>query len=128
MRYIGSMVRMRPWHGYAAAVVAAVACTLAGLAMRPRFDIVNVAMVYVLAVLLVAWRFSRGPTVLTSILSVLAFVILFVPPEGVITVHDAQYLLTFAIMLAVGLVVAELRASVRRQVQAHAELELAAET
>jgi two-component system sensor histidine kinase KdpD len=122
------MFAIAPWHGYACAVLATAACTLAGFAMRPRFDIVNIAMVYVLAVLLVAWRFPRGPTVLTSVLSVLAFDILFVPPEGVITVHDLQYLLTFAIMLAVGLVVAELRASVRRQVQAHAELELAAET
>src|SRR5512144_1434707 len=117
MRYIGSMVRMRPWHGYAAAVVAAVACTLAGLAMRPRFDIVNIAMVYVLAVLLVAWRFPRGPTVLASLLSVLAFDVIFVPPEGAFTVHDVQYLLTFAIMLAVGLVVSGLREAARRQEQ-----------
>jgi two-component system sensor histidine kinase KdpD len=122
------MFRWQPWHGYAGALVATALATLAGYAMRPRFDIVNIAMVYVLAVLLVAWRFPRGPIVVTAVLAVLAFDVLFVPPEGVITVHDLQYLLTFAIMLGAGLVVAGLRASVRRQEQAAAELALAAET
>ena len=122
------MFRSQPWHGYAGALVATALATLAGYAMRPRFDIVNIAMVYVLAVLLVAWRFPRGPIVLASVLAVLAFDFMFVPPEGGFSVHDLQYLLTFAIMLGAGLVVAALRASVRRQEQAAAELLLAAET
>ena len=48
------------WTGYAWAVGAAVAATLAGLAMRGRFDLVNIAMVYLLAVVLVALYQSRG--------------------------------------------------------------------
>jgi two-component system sensor histidine kinase KdpD len=122
------MFRSKPWHGYAGALAATALATLAGYALRPRFDIVNIAMVYVLAVLLVAWRFPRGPIVLASVLAVLAFDFVFVPPEGGFSVHDLQYLLTFAIMLGAGLVVAGLRASVRRQEQAAAELALAAET
>ena len=31
--------------------------------MRPRFDLVNVAMVYLLAVVIIALRFSRGPAI-----------------------------------------------------------------
>src|SRR5678815_554770 len=41
---------MRPgsaWQGYAWSVAAASVCTLAGLAMRGRFDLANIAMVYV---------------------------------------------------------------------------------
>jgi len=76
--------------------------------MRTRFDLVNIAMVYVLAVVVVALRFPRGPAVVTAVLSVLAFDYEFVPPSGTFTVDDVQYLLTFAIMLAVALVVSRL--------------------
>src|SRR6185369_3274031 len=105
----------RSWTGYAWAVVATLACTAAGYAMRPRFDLVNVAMVYLLAVVVVALRFSRGAAIATASLSVLAFDFLFVPPEGAFTVNDAQYLLTFAIMIAVALVIAGLTERLRAE-------------
>jgi two-component system, OmpR family, sensor histidine kinase KdpD len=116
------------WTGYAWALAAAAACTAAGLAMRSRFDLVNIAMVYLLAVVIVALRYSRGPAVLTSVVSVAAFDFLFVPPQGTFTVEDVQYLLTFAIMLAVGLIISSLTESVRAQARAQAKLEAAAET
>ncbi len=116
------------WQGYAWSVAATAACTLAGLAMRSRFDIVNIAMVYVLAVVVVALRFPRGPAFTTAMLSVLAFDYAFVPPSGTFTVDDVQYLLTFAIMLAVALVVSRLVESVKTRAAAQAALELEAET
>ncbi len=122
------MPRTRAWIGYASAVGATVACTLAGLAMRPRFDVVNIAMVYVLAVVLIAFRFSRGPATVASVLAVATFDFVFVPPQGAFSVDDLQYVLTFAIVLAVGIVISGLRASVRREEKARADLELEAET
>src|SRR3954470_16019497 len=95
--------------GYAWALAAVAACTAAGMAMRGRFDLVNVAMVYLLAVVMIAWRHSRGPAILTTVLGVAAFDFLFVPPQGAFSVEDAKYLLTFAIMLAVGLLISALR-------------------
>lgn len=114
--------------GYGAALLAAAAGTLAGWAMRPRFDIVNIAMVYLLAVVIVSLRFSRGAAIVTSILCVAAFDYLFVPPRGTFTVEDIQYLLTFAIMLAVALVISHLVDSVRRQAARQASLTVDAET
>lgn len=96
--------------------------------MRPRFDLVNVAMVYLLAVVIIALRFSRGPAITASVLCVVAFDVLFVPPQGMLTVDDVQYLLTFAIMLAVALIISRLVESVRRQAAAQAALEIEAET
>ena len=61
------------WTGYAWAAGATGVCTLAGWAMHPRFDLVNIAMVYLLAVVIVALRFSRGPAIATSVLCVAAF-------------------------------------------------------
>jgi two-component system sensor histidine kinase KdpD len=114
--------------GYAWAVAATAACTLAGFAMRARFDLVNIAMVYMLAVVVIALRFARGPAVATAVLSVAAFDYLFVPPRGTFTVDDVQYLLTFAIMLAVALVISRLVQSVRTRAAAQAALEVEAET
>lgn len=116
------------WIGYAWAAASALTCTIAGLAMAARFDPVNIAMVYLLGVVLIALYFSRGPAIAASVLSVAAFDVLFVPPRGTFTVDDVQYLLTFAIMLAVGLIVSRLVDSVRRRARAQAALEIEAET
>jgi two-component system sensor histidine kinase KdpD len=122
------MLRGASWIGYAAALAATAACTLAGMALRPRFDVVNVAMVYLGGVVLVAHRFTRGPAVAASVLGVAAFDLFFVPPEGTFSVDDVQYLLTFAIMLAVALLISGLVESVRRQESARAHLALEAES
>jgi len=120
--------RPRPWIGYACAAGAAAACTLAGVAMRPRFDPVNIAMLYVLAVVVVALRFARGPAIAAAALSVLAFDFAFVPPVGTFSVEDAQYLFTFAIMLAVALAISRLTEDVRVRARAQARLAVEAET
>jgi two-component system sensor histidine kinase KdpD len=122
------MNRKHPWIGYACAAGAAILCTLIGLAMAPRFDVVNIAMVYLLAVVVIALSFSRGAAALSAVLCVGAFDFMFVPPEGTFTVHDAQYLLTFAIMLAVALIISGLIERGRRQTEARAALALEAET
>lgn len=121
------MKAKRDGAGYAWAVGSTFSCTLAGLAMQPRFDLVNIAMVYLLAVVYVALRHSRGAAIVTAVLSVGAFDFLFVPPQGVFTVDDAQYLLTFAIMMAVALVISSLTESVRCQAREQAALAVEAQ-
>ena len=122
------MAWTRPWIGYAWASAAALACTAAGFAMTPRFDPVNVAMVYLLAVVVIALRYSLGAAVFTSLVSVGLFDYCFVPPQGAFSVDDAQYLLTFAIMVAVAVVISGLTRNVREQARAQAALEVEAET
>ena len=116
------------WTGYAWAAGVVVACTLAGILMTPRLALVNIAMVYLLGVVWIALRHSRGAAIFGSIASIAAFDFLFVPPQGTFTVDDAQYVLTFAIMLAVALVVSGLVDGIRREAHAKAGLEVEAET
>lgn len=116
------------WLGYAWGAAATAFATLAGLAMSPRFELANIAMLYLLAVVLIALRFGRGPVVAASILGVAAFNFFFIPPRGTFTVEDPQYLLTFAMMLAVGLVISGLVESVRARTRAQADLAVQAET
>jgi two-component system sensor histidine kinase KdpD len=61
--------------------------------------------------------------VATSVVAVAAFDFFFVPPQLTFAVSDVQYLITFAIMLAVALLISNLTASVRLQanVAAHRE-------
>ncbi len=105
----------RRWPGYAWGVMATAVWTALGALISPQFELVNIAMVYLLAVVLVAVRFGRGPAIATSFLAVAAFDFFFVPPLLTFAVSDAQYLITFAIMLTVALIISNLTASVRLQ-------------
>jgi len=103
------------WPGYAVGLAAVALCTAIGTLMSPQFELVNIAMVYLLAVVLVAVRFGRGPAIAASVLAVAAFDFFFVPPLLTFAVSDVQYLITFAIMLTVALIISSLTASVRLQ-------------
>ncbi len=91
------------------------ACTAISFAMFGHFELVNLAMVYLLGVVIAGLRFGRGPSVLTSVANVIVFDFCFVPPRFSLAVSDAQYLITFGVMLTVALVIANLTASVRQQ-------------
>jgi two-component system sensor histidine kinase KdpD len=95
--------------------VACIGVTLIALPLAPLFDRSNIVAVYILTVVLVAVRFGRGPAALAAILSVGAFDYFFVPPRFSFAVSDVQYLLTFFIMLAVGLITGQLTAGLRFQ-------------
>jgi len=114
--------------GYAWAAGATVAATLVALGLDAYFHVVNVALVYLLAVVLVALRWPRGPVITVAVLNVAAFNYFFVPPRGTFHVDDPQYLLTFAMMLGVGLIVSGLTERVRARARAQAALEIEAET
>lgn len=86
-----------------------------GLWVHRELEPTNLVMVYLLAVVLTAAFLGRGPAILASFLSVLAFDVLFVPPKFSITVYDAQYLVTFAGLLIVGLVISELTSRIREK-------------
>jgi two-component system sensor histidine kinase KdpD len=103
------------WPGYAAAVAIAGAATALAWLLFGRFSQTNLVMVYLLGVLVTAYRFGRGPAVVASLLSVALFDFLFVQPYYSFAVSDTEYLLTFAVMLLVGLVISGLTASIRLQ-------------
>ena len=104
-----------PWQSYVkgAAICAAAAAIAAPL--HAVFDLANIVMLFLLAVVLVAVRYGRGPAVMASFLGVAAFDFLYVPPRYSFAVSDVQYLMTFAIMLGVGLIIGQLTASFRHQ-------------
>jgi two-component system, OmpR family, sensor histidine kinase KdpD len=91
--------------------------TAIGLVLRSRLQITDVAMLFLLAVVVVAYRHHRGPALLACVLSIVAFDFGFVPPYYTLDVHDAAYFLTFGVMLVVALVMTQLTTHIRGQAE-----------
>jgi len=79
------------------------------------FSEANLVMVYLLGVASVAARFGVRPAVIASVLAVALFDVLFTRPYYDVSVHDTQYVVTFGIMLAIGLLISTLTSRIRRQ-------------
>lgn len=94
--------------GYLMGFAVVLVCTLTAWSMLRRFELSNLIMVYLLGVVVVAMRYGRGPSVLAAVLGVAAFDFFFVPPVFTFAVSDTQYLVTFAVMLVVGLIISNL--------------------
>jgi len=103
------------WRGYAWVVLVCAGATALAVSLRGTLAEANLVLIYLLTVVLATVRFGRGPGVLVSVLAVLGFDVYLVKPYHSLTVADPQYLLTFAFMLAVSLIVSHLTANLRRQ-------------
>lgn len=79
------------------------------------FDLVNVALLYLLPVLFGATRWGIGPGFYAAFMGVLAFDFFFVPPVQSFTVADLRYVLSFAVFLVVALSTASLSLRLKRQ-------------
>src|SRR5690348_11244267 len=108
----------RALRGYAGALALSVIATLAAFSMHGVLALSNIVMLLLLAVIGVAVAFGRGPAVVAAFINVLAFDFFFVPPRFTLAVTDAQDLITFVVMLIVGLVVGQLTARLRYQARA----------
>src|ERR1700729_2615619 len=100
---------------YVWAAITCLGVTVLSVPLAPHFENSNIVAVFILAVVLVGVRLGRGPAALAAVLSVVSFDFFFVPPRLSFAVSDVQYLLTFFIMLAVGLITGQLTAGLRFQ-------------
>jgi two-component system sensor histidine kinase KdpD len=104
------------WADYGwAAVVLACSTLAAWVADVGGLAEANVVMMFFAGVAFVAARFGRGPAIATSIASVLVFDFVFVPPQFTFAVSDTEYLITFAVMLGIGLAISELTSRLKAQ-------------
>jgi two-component system sensor histidine kinase KdpD len=110
--------RAKPrWHGYLYAAFTCIGITLAATPLHHYLELANIVKLFLLGVMFIAYRFGRGPAALAALLNVAAFDFFFVPPRLTFAIADAQYLLTFAVLLIVGLVTGHLTAGLRYQLQ-----------
>jgi two-component system, OmpR family, sensor histidine kinase KdpD len=100
---------------YLAAMFLVATTTVVGLAVRVTYPVPDVEVLFLLAVVIAAIRFGRGPSLTAAFLGVGCYDFFFVPPYLTFDVSDARYLLTFAMLFAVSFLVSEVTTRLRRQ-------------
>jgi two-component system sensor histidine kinase KdpD len=110
-----SDVQTPRWRGYLSGVLIAASCTALAAVMSIWFAPTNLAMVYLLGVVLAATRLGRNAAVATSVVGTLAFDFFFIPPIYSFAISDTQYLITAIVLLTVGLVISSLASGLRLQ-------------
>ncbi len=115
--------RTSDWRYYLMALLVVAVCTLIARLIYHHLEPANLIMVYLVGTVIVAARVGRGPSILASILSVALFDFFFVQPHLTFAVRDSEYLVTFAVMLMVSLVISTLTTRIKLQAEAARERE-----
>ena len=110
-----SDVRTLRWRGYLSGVLIAAGCTALAAVMSIWFAPTNLAMVYLLGVVLAATQLGRNAAVATSVIGTLSLDFFFIPPIYSFAISDTQYLITAIVLLIVGLVISSLASGLRLQ-------------
>jgi two-component system sensor histidine kinase KdpD len=105
------------WTGLAWATLTVGLATGIGWLARRWFDfqLADLAMLYVLAVLIASARLSRRDSLVAAVLSVATLDFFFTEPHFTFVVHDVRQVTTFGVLLVVGLVVSTYASRTRRQ-------------
>ncbi|MGE3808896.1 MAG: DUF4118 domain-containing protein, partial [Gemmataceae bacterium] len=112
------------WTGYLGTAAIVGMCALLGWGSHAlRLSEANIVMMFLLGVALSATYFGRGPSIFAAIASVLIFDFFFVSPYLTLTVDDTQYVITFVVLLVIGLWSSTLTARVRAQLEASQQQE-----
>lgn len=114
-----SRTAMEKWRlqlqGCVVAIALCAVITVVAMQWLMAFEAANLVMLYLLGVVIIALLYGRWPSVLATVINVVSFDLFFVAPRGTLAVSDVQYLLTFGVMLTVGLLIGNLTAGVRYQ-------------
>ena len=108
----------RPLGRYFLSLMLVAISTLIGVFIRGNLEPANLVMLYLASTVIAAIFLGRGPSLLSAIAGVLAFDYFLVPPYLTFAVSDTQYVITFAALFVVSLVVSSLTARVREQAEA----------
>lgn len=92
-------------------------CTLICIVLYPYLRESNLIMVYLLGITIVALLGKTGPSILASILSVLAYDFFFIPPVFSFSVSDIQYFFTLTVMLSVAQIISHLTIRIKRHIE-----------
>ncbi|HEY3342367.1 MAG TPA: ATP-binding protein [Anaerolineae bacterium] len=120
MDHILPVRRSLPWAQYVWGALVVALCTEVSRVMFPfpYFELDNVVMIYMLGIVVVAIRYGRGPAILSSVLTVAAINIFFVPRYLATVLAGAQNLITFGSMFIIAVVISSLAVRTKQQAEA----------
>ena len=103
---------------YIACIALIAAVTIIGWLIMSFISPTNLSMLYLLAVVVIAYKKGLRPAIFTAIIGVLAFDFFFIPPYLRFRVTDTEYLITFAGMIIVGVLISLLVTKAREHAYA----------
>lgn len=89
--------------------------TLLGFWLDHQVSLTSQAMIYVLAVVLAAYKLALGESVAFALAAVLALNFFFVPPRWTLAVDNREHLIELSVMLVLALVISRLAGHLRRE-------------
>jgi len=116
-QHSGKLFDPRSWAAATVTVGVALGLALAMQWLEVGDAEANTAMLFLAAVAWIAYRLGHGPAVWGTVLSVLTFDFFFIPPLYTFAVSDLRYLVTFVVMMAIGVVISTLTSQLRAQVE-----------
>ncbi len=106
------------WKDWATGLAGVAVTSGISFVLSPYFTPIDIAMVYLLGIVVVSSRTSQWPSIVATFLSVSAFDYLFVPPRFTFAINDVKYFFTFLVMFVVALVLSRMTLRIRRQADA----------
>lgn len=105
---------LRPWLAVAGLLVLA---TALGWVLDAQVSLTSQAMIYVLAVVIAAYRLAWQASVACAVGAVTALNFFFVPPRWTFEVESQEHFIALAVMLVVALVISRLAGGLRRETE-----------
>jgi two-component system sensor histidine kinase KdpD len=103
------------WIDYLFAILLVAAGTALSVLLRRHLALPDIVTFYLLIIMVVAFKFGRGASIVSAALSVATYDFFFVPPLHTFNVGDTRHFLTFAMMFAIGLIISGLTSRIHRQ-------------
>ncbi|MCU0662085.1 MAG: sensor histidine kinase KdpD [Myxococcota bacterium] len=108
--------KKRPnWTGIGVAVGLVAAATVGSVLARSVMAQADQVMVYLLIIMLVAYRYGRTPSLVAAGLSVATYDFFLVAPHYTFNIESGRHLLTFSVMFGVGIAISSLTSRLRGQ-------------
>src|SRR4030042_1225040 len=98
-------------------------CTGLAWVLFPYLALRNLAMIYLLTVVIISSLLARGPALFSSFFSVAVFAFFFVPEYYSFALADSEYAVTLAVMLLVSTLVSGLTTTIRHKARVAREKE-----
>jgi two-component system sensor histidine kinase KdpD len=116
---IGRISRsLQPLHPYLKSLILVGAVSLLGDMVSGLFPKASMGMIYLLAVVIAAIRWGRGPSIATAVTSAVVFDFLFFNSRFSFVLKDLEDLFTFGTFLVVALMIGSLTTKLQEQAEA----------
>ena len=107
-----------PPRDYVSSFILVILITILGWLIRSFISQVNLIMLYLLAVVFVAFRRGLRPAIFTAVVGLLAFDFFLIRPYFTLQLGDTEYLITFAGLITVAVLISLLVARAREHAYA----------